>query len=75
MAMSGAFWNDFHDGAYRPKVEWSAVHNVSANTSTITATLKVSSNYSERDAICVSPKANTSITIDGTEKKIYLCAG
>ena len=69
MAMSGTISQNYHNNLYTLKVEWSAKHDVANNRSTITARLKISSNTSGA-FLYVSSKANSSITIDGTEVTI-----
>ena len=64
MALSGTVSRNYHNNAFTLKIDWSAVQDIDANTSTITATLKVVSNVSGA-TLYVSGKSNTSITIDG----------
>lgn len=67
--MSGIISKNYHtNGIYTILVEWSAVHNVASNKSTISASLKIRSNTSGA-TLYVSPKANSYITIDGVQKK------
>lgn len=68
MAMSGTISRNYHNNLYTLKVEWSAKHDVANNRSTITARLKISSNTSGASLYSIA-LANSSITIDGTEKK------
>lgn len=66
MALSGKFDRKFYLDNFTMRVEWTAKQDTPANTSKITATMKLIASGS--NSIYVSTRAGTYITIDGTKK-------
>lgn len=62
MASSGSFSGSIRDGHYKLQVNWSQTKNVSANTSTVTASLYLVNDWS----LVISGRSDNSCTIDGT---------
>ena len=65
MAMSGSLSHNFY-GGYHLIMDWTAKHNVMANKSTVTVTLKLKADPGW--SLYVSSQPNTYVEIDGTRK-------